>query len=135
MDSKMQEHSKTRRRHSSAFKSEVVNACRAPGASVASIALAYGVNANLVRQWLRGRGFKQGLAISPVLATPASAIAAAPQFVPVTLAPTTPTHQSEPASSGADIRIEVRRGTSLVTVNWPQAAAVQCAAWLREWLR
>lgn len=135
MDSKMQEHRKTRRRHSSTFKSEVVNACREPGASVAGTALAYGVNANLVRQWLRGRGFKQEPVSPPALVTPQSPCATAPQFVAVALAPTTPAHQIEPTSAGGDIRIEVHRGATVVTVNWPQAAAVQCAAWLREWLR
>ena len=137
MDSKMQEHHKTRKRHSTEFKSQIVSACRAPGASVAGIALAYGVNANLVHQWLRGRGFKQGAVIPPALATPESepAPAPAPQFIPVALAATAPTHQGEPACAGTDIRIEVHRGASLVTVSWPQASAKQCAAWLREWLR
>ena len=41
-----------RRRHSREFKAEVVQACREPGASVAAIALARGVNANLVHRWL-----------------------------------------------------------------------------------
>ena len=37
-----------RRRHSAAFKAEVLAACVQPGASVASVALARGINANLV---------------------------------------------------------------------------------------
>jgi transposase len=39
-----------RRRHSGAFKAEVLAACTHPGASVASVALAHGVNANLVHR-------------------------------------------------------------------------------------
>lgn len=34
-----------------------------------------------------------------------------------------------------DIRVEVRRGTSTITVSWPLQGARDCAAWLREWLR
>jgi len=45
-----------RRRHSREFKAEVLRACREPGASVAAIALARGVNANLVHRWLRVSG-------------------------------------------------------------------------------
>jgi len=34
----------------------------------------------------------------------------------------------------ADIRVEVRRGATTVTIVWPVQAAGDCAAWLREWL-
>lgn len=42
-----------RRRHSTTFKAQVVAECQRPGASVAAIAHAYGVNANLVHKWRR----------------------------------------------------------------------------------
>ena len=38
-------------------------------------------------------------------------------------------------AASTDIRIEVRRGVSTVTVNWPLQGASECAAWLRQWLR
>jgi transposase len=41
--------------------------------------------------------------------------------------------QAPPAAG--DIRIELRRGASTVTISWPAQAAGECAAWLREWLR
>lgn len=47
---------KQRRRHSAAFKAEVLAACAEPGASVAAVALAFKLNDNLVHQWRRGRG-------------------------------------------------------------------------------
>ena len=50
--------SKSRRRHGAQFKQEVLAACDQPGASVAGVAQAFGVNANLVHQWRRGRGFR-----------------------------------------------------------------------------
>jgi transposase len=46
--------------------------------------------------------------------------------VPVAL----PTQAASP-----DIRIELRRGATAVTVTWPAVAAAECAAWMRELLR
>jgi transposase-like protein len=43
---------RTKRRHSAEFKARVVEACEERGASVAGVALANGVNANLVRKWI-----------------------------------------------------------------------------------
>ncbi|MFE1574216.1 transposase [Comamonas odontotermitis] len=49
---------KSRRRHSAQLKQEVVVACSQPEATVAGVARAFGLNANLVHQWRRGRGFR-----------------------------------------------------------------------------
>ncbi len=35
----------------------------------------------------------------------------------------------------ADIRIELQRSGTTVTVTWPLSAAALCGTWLREWLR
>ena len=123
----MEEHRKIRRRHSIEFKSQVIAACCAPGASTAGVALAFGVNANLVRQWRKGRGFQQ---VSGAR-SPSGGLTVAPAFVPLTLPP----QQAQPAPAPADIRIEVRRSTLQVSVAWPSTAAADCAAWLRELLR
>ena len=40
-----------------------------------------------------------------------------------------------PAVAAPDIRVEVRRGTSAIIVNWPLQGAGSCAQWLREWLK
>jgi hypothetical protein len=50
-------------------------------------------------------------------------------FVPLQLPP--PSSQ-QPAP---DIRIELRRGATTVTIAWPGQAAGECAAWLGQWLR
>jgi len=47
-------------------------------------------------------------------------------FVP--LPPPAPTPQP-------DIRIEVKRAGTAISVTWPSSAAAECAAWLRELLR
>ena len=45
----------TRRRHDADLKARVLEACAAPGASVARVAMAHGLNANLVHKWRRGQ--------------------------------------------------------------------------------
>lgn len=42
---------------------------------------------------------------------------------------------SLPQSTPGDIRVEVRRGGSVITVSWPVQAASECATWLRTWLK
>lgn len=46
---------RVKRKHSAEFKARVVDACHVRGASVAGVALAHGVNANLVRKWIINR--------------------------------------------------------------------------------
>lgn len=46
---------KRRGRYSNEFKQKLVEACNAPGTSVAAIALANGINANLLRRWISER--------------------------------------------------------------------------------
>ena len=111
-----------RRAHSAEFKAQVVAACRSPGVSIAAVAMANGVNANLARRWVvdaerRGAGV---LASSGSSAVPTT-------FVPLQL----PHVEVAPA----DIRIELRRGPIAINVSWPCAAASECAAWMRELLR
>ncbi|MFZ2650856.1 MAG: transposase [Burkholderiaceae bacterium] len=54
-----------RRRHSDELKAKVLAACDEPGASIAGVALAHGLNTNLVRKWRSGRGAKRaGVAIT-----------------------------------------------------------------------
>ena len=44
---------RTRRYHPPDLKRQVVAASQQPGASVAGVALAHGLNANLVRRWMK----------------------------------------------------------------------------------
>jgi len=101
-----------RRRHSQALKAQVLAECAQPGASVAAVALAHGLNANVVHKWRR----KPGEAAAPVAS-----------FIPVAL--------PAPAAVPQDIRMELRRGATTMTIVWPGAAAAECAAWMRELLR
>ena len=122
----IQKPSRRRRHHPEEFKQAVIEACCEPGASVAGIAMANGVNANQVRRWMRERGIevpKRRMlmpAAQPVLGT-------APEFVQLPFTPVAP--------ASPDIRIEIRRGNTAIKVDWPVQAAGECAAWLRDWLR
>jgi transposase len=111
---------RTRRRHAPDLKRQVVLACQQPGASVAAVALAHGLNANLVRRWLQHEHKVPGEL--SVVGAPSGAFVEVP--MPRTSAPT-----AEP------IRLELRRGASTVSLQWPATAAAECGAWLREWLR
>ena len=54
----IQKPSRRRRHHSEEFKLAVIEACCEPGASVAGIAMANGVNVNQVRRWMHERGIE-----------------------------------------------------------------------------
>ena len=44
---------KKRRTYSAEFKQQIVQACKAPDVSIASVALQHGLNTNLVSKWIR----------------------------------------------------------------------------------
>ncbi len=64
-----------KRRYTAAFKAWIVEQCRQPGVSLAGIALANGLNANLVRKWV---------------GKPAGAAAVSSQLLPVRIEPDLP---------------------------------------------
>ena len=91
--------------------------CDAPGASVAQVAMAHGINANVVHRW-RQLARESGATVP----------ACTSEFVPVSLA-------AEPvaaASSAADIQVQLRRGATAMVITWPVSASADLAAWTRE---
>lgn len=109
-----------RRLYSPELKRQVVAEAKLPGASVAGVGLAHGINANIVHRWIR-----ELAGIEP----------AAPRgFVALTVqAGESAKAAADPGST--DIRIELRRGATMVNIAWPVAQAGECAAWMRELLR
>jgi len=133
----------TRRRHSAELREKVLAACAEPGASVAAVALANDLNANLVHKWRRCRDARlspstdmtaaQAVAVSlppapttgsvagRVAVTAQQAVAAsmlteaAAAFVPVRL--------EVPRAAQADIRLELLAGPGRSGV-WQLAARV-----------
>jgi hypothetical protein len=113
-----------RGRYSDEFKRKVVGACRKPGVSTAAIALANGLNANLLRRWMtESEQLDKASAKKPTSLAP---LQAAPAFIPV---------QLEHAGGGADIRIELQQGATTIRIQWPASASSACAAWMREVLK
>lgn len=111
-----------RRLHSDEFKADAIAAAAQPGMSMAAVAMARGINANLLRRWVREAE------VLSVKALPNSAPTPSPTaFVAVQM--------PAPASPVGDIRVELRRGPTTITVAWPMAALAECASWMRELLR
>ena len=106
-----------RRRYGDELKVQVVAECSSPGASVAKVAMAHGINANVVHRWRQlAREGGQATVTKPR------------EFVPVAIA-------APPVQSHRDIEVELRRGAVTMKVIWPSSAAADFAAWTRELLR
>lgn len=114
-----------RRRHSAMCKAEAVGACQQPGVSIAAVALARRLNANLLRTCVRqAERSKTPIAIQAT--GPSVAIENCESFVPVPL--------SSSPTEGV-IRIEVRRRGRRMSIEWPTDAARECALLIRELIR
>ena len=114
-----------RRSHSQLFKAEAVGECQQPGVSIAAVALARGLNASVLRRWVK-EAERSGIPIAIRGSASSLAIESGPNFVPVSL-PSNPTD--------AAIRIKVRRRGGTISVEWPASAAHECALLLRELMR
>ncbi|MCM2339803.1 transposase [Rhodoferax sp.] len=124
-----------RREYSAEFKAGVLEQCRQPGASLAGVALGYGINPNMVHRWMREERQRRELV---------ELQRGASTFIPLQLAASPCVNpdlakcaQATTAQSAAteDIRVEIQRAGGKVTVTWPVQSASECGAWLREWLR
>jgi len=113
------------RRHSDEFRARVIELARKPNTSVAAVALANGLNANMLRRWVReseatGEG---GAQVRDV---------AGPTFVPLPM----PTQPSLPAPTPAPeqpaVRVEVEIHRNGMTVRASLPLDSRSAAWLRE---
>ena len=91
------------------FKAQVVQECLQPGASISSVAISHGINANVIRKWLP---FYRDQPPAPL-----------PAFVPVKVAPK---RQAE-----ASAIIEVPFGEQTITVKWPSSDPEGCARFVR----
>jgi transposase len=112
------EKKQTRRRYDAATKARVVAECNEPGASAARVALAHGINANVVHRWRQLA--REGKTVVPKTG----------EFIALPLMAS-----AIGAPMPADIRVELRRGPVTMIVTWPVSAAADFAAWTRELLR
>ena len=119
-----------RRFHSDEFKADAVAACMQPGVSMAAVALSRGVNANLLRRWVRDAELRS----APKAPMPQERPKASrPPQTPAT--PFIPLELPAPTSVAREIRVELRHGPTTISVTWPAEAAGECALWMRELLR
>ncbi|MBN3967631.1 transposase [Pseudomonas gregormendelii] len=91
------------------FKGQVVQECLQPGASISSVAITHGINANVIRKWL------------PVYRDRSAA--ALPAFVPLRASPK--------RSAEALAIIELSVGEQSITVKWPTSDPEGCARFIR----
>ena len=113
-----------RRSHSPLFKAEAVGACQQPGVSIAAVALARGLNASVLRRWVK-EAERSGIPIAIQATAPSLAIGECRDFCAGGVA----------LNSEAAIRIKVRRRGGTVIIEWPASAAHECALLLRELMR
>lgn len=108
---------RSRRTHPIEFKTDLVAMCRQPGISVSAVALAQGVNANLLRRWMKQFPYDARFPVA----------SASVKLVPV---------QVDAANtSDGNIQFDIQRGASRINIRWPVAGADACAGWLGAWLK
>lgn len=120
------------RRHSAEFKARVIELARQPGTSVAAVALANGLNANMLRRWVHeaagsgGASKTTATSVAPTLAS----------FVQLPMRRSEPhaVLDAQPAPALApppvDITVEIHRGGTTVHAKLPMDD--RSAAWLRQ---
>ncbi len=91
------------------FKAQVVQECLQPGATISSVAIHHGINANVIRKWL------------PIYRDQSPATL--PAFVPVQAAPKRATEET--------VIISLPLGDKSVTVKWPASDPEGCACFIR----
>lgn len=114
------------RRHSDEFKVRVIALALQPHTSMASIALANGINANMLRRWVQAFFHKS----APSTTNRGHSSAQALSFVqlPIQL-DKLPATTPEPVTSGV-IEVQIQRGDTKVVAGLPMSS--DSAAWLRE---
>jgi transposase len=113
-----------RQSYSADFRAQVVQACQGSAVSIASLALANGMNAELLRRWVNER--ERSSALQSVM-TQRTVQTMAGQFVPVALS--RPDNELEP------IRIEIRKGSVSIAMSLAAALVKESGALLRELLK
>ena len=96
-----------RRTYTDEYKHEVVSRCSVPGASVSGIAVARGINPNLVRKWIRIRQQPRAWSVSSL--TPLTMLPVTIAGVPpsATAVPVTAATPKRPRPGSATIEIEI----------------------------
>ncbi len=108
-----------RRYHSPEFKASVVALCR-PGVSTSGVALAHGVNANLLRRWIK-QFRNDGL--------PVPAARPVNTMIPISVSPV------DSSAEPQNIEITLARNGAKAEIRWPVEEAESLGRWLSHWLK
>ncbi|WAH57251.1 transposase [Pseudomonas silvicola] len=92
------------------FKAQVVQEYLQPGASVSSVAISHGINANVIRKWL------------PIYRD--KVVAPLPAFIPLQAMPKRPADEA--------VVIALPLGAQTITVKWPISDPDGCARFIRS---
>lgn len=101
------------------FKSQLVKLTLKPGASVSGVAVAHGVNPNLLRRWIKE----------------SAALIAPPAFVPVRIESSIDRHVHTPASNSPRVEVNIDRGDLRIAFKVNSSQMVELGQVLREVLR
>ena len=101
-----------RRRHSQAFKAQVLAACAEPDASIAAVAQRFNINANLIHKWRRAAETMHSSEKSDFVkvALPRPVVSRSPQV----------------------LKLELTCAHGPVVIHWPMDQLNALADWLRE---
>ena len=119
-------HKRNWRKHSDEFKARVVALALEPHASMASVALANGINANMLRCWVRA----SLPASAPSTVADDDRNAQALSFVQLPLQTDKPLATPLAPAASPVIEVRIQRGETRVVLSLPMIS--DSAAWVRE---
>lgn len=106
---------------------------------MAALALHHGINANVLRRWIREASIRsESDAAAGALSVPAVTARSEPAFIAVPVStPASMSAEAAPldAESERQIQLELQRADLTVSVRWPMSDSAHCAAWLRQVMR
>jgi transposase len=120
---------RTRRTYSTSFKSELIEQCRQVGVSCSAVAISHGMNPNVLRRWIKEAAHPSDAAAAPPRPVD---VELKPAFVALPMAVPTP---QAPDAAQMNVRIDIQRNGTTVSVLWPHFCLSDSAAWVREVLR
>lgn len=118
---------RARRTYSASFRAELVEQCRQLGVSCSAVAISHGMNPNVLRRWI-----KEADPANAVSTPTPCADALKPAFVALPMIAPTP---RAPEAAQVNVRIEIQRNGTTVSVLWPHSRLSDSAAWVREVLQ
>lgn len=117
---------RTHRTYTREFKAELVSACQVPGVSIAAVAGAHAMNANVLHRWLKEHA-RTGCHGQPGGGNADRSSVALQQHIPAFMPLQLPTSGPEPEAQ--PIKVEIRKGALTMSITWPASASADFASW------